>query len=223
MGANSRSARSGQKSGIGKGPARSSNSGSDPLVPHSSSVLLSPASTSSSRTTSAPKRKNLTPGSSSRRSSTNSRASRKSSRPSAPRPQPEEEPDEFIADIIVVNTDSPDHSIDMDDEVSETMISGDIIMYVPCSSRPSRDLVSVCSNTCRTSRSYLFLPLTKFSSGRILTTLMLIKSLRLTLPSLLRRRRSRLKRVQNWQTHVLQARMYLSRQRLRKSLSIRYL
>lgn len=146
MGANSRSARSGQKSGIGKRPARSSNIGSDPQVPHSSSVLLSPASTSSSRTTSAPKRKNLAPGSSSRRSSTNSRASRKPSRPSAPRPEPEEANDEFIADIIVVNTDSPDHFDDMDNEVSETMISGDAIMYVPWSSRPSRDPVSVCIN-----------------------------------------------------------------------------
>ena len=143
MGTNSRSARSGQKSGIGKRPARSSNIGSDPQVPHSSNVSLSPASTSSPRANSAPKRKNLTSGSSSRRSSTNSRASRRPPRPPAPRPQPEEESDEFIADIIVVNTDSPDHLDDMDDEVSKTMITGDTIMYVTWSNRPSRDPVSV--------------------------------------------------------------------------------
>ncbi|KAI3397854.1 hypothetical protein diail_10255 [Diaporthe ilicicola] len=131
MGANSRSARSGQKSGIGKRPPRNSNSGSTPQVPHPSSLLLSPASTSSSRTSSAPKKKNLTPGSSSRRSSTNSRASRKSQRPSAPRPEPEEETDEFIADIIVVNTDSPERFIDMDHEASETMKPDDTIMSDP--------------------------------------------------------------------------------------------
>ncbi|POS77257.1 lysine-specific histone demethylase Aof2 [Diaporthe helianthi] len=131
MGTNSRSARSGQKSGIGKRPTRSSNIGSGPQVPHSSTVLLSPASTSSSRATSAPKRKNLTLAPSSRRSSANSRVSRRPARPSAPRPEHAEEIDEFIADIIVVNTDSPEHHDDMDDEVSESLIPGENLMRDP--------------------------------------------------------------------------------------------
>lgn len=215
MGTNSRSARSGQKSGIGKRPARSSNIGSDPQVPHSSPVLLSPASTSSPRATSAPKRKSLTSGSSSCRSSTNSRVSRKPARPSAPRPEPAEEIDEFIADIIVVNTDSPDHLDDMGDEVSESLKTENNFMYVAQPSLPSRDS-ALCTIDAVYRHVYSLLYLTTVPPGRILTTLILISSLRLTLMSLLRRPRSRLRRGRDWPTQGFQPRMHQSQQRLRE-------
>lgn len=63
--------------------------------------------------------------------------------PSAPRPEPAEANEEFIADIIVVNTDSPDHLDDMDDDVPESIITGDIFMSDPHDSqahqKPSPD------------------------------------------------------------------------------------